>query len=36
MFQMPCQKNTANNIKMTGKQHMKNKENTCLFMIKKT
>ena len=37
MFKVDCHKNTANNIKMTGKQYVKKKENTyCLVYKKKT
>ena len=31
---MNCQKDTANNIKMTGKQYLKKKENTAQFVKK--
>ena len=34
---MDCQKNSANNVKMTGKKYVKKKENTyCLVCKKKT
>ena len=35
MFKMDCQKNTANNIDMTGKQYVKKENSYCLVCRKK-